>query len=85
MNWTEKEYAWERTYESGRIARDIEKYIPQRLSIAVSFTSIGDGYWIYLNDGWEAYDGGSDCHTIHEYRISDLKDAIKTIRRKERA
>lgn len=64
--------------------------IPKRLEDAVEFVTYrasygnsfndSDKYWIYLNEGWVAYDGGEDCRTIHENSIKALKAAIKTIR-----
>ena len=83
MESWEKEIRFERTYLSGLAATNICRYIPERLNESYDWaTTDSDGYWIYLNDGYTAYDGGSDCGTIHEYSISDLKKAIKTIRKK---
>ena len=80
MDWFEKEEAYDRIYASGKQAKDLWQYIPSKLSGAVSHCDISlDGYWIYLNEGWSAYDHGKDCGIIHEYNIPDLKDAIKTI------
>ena len=63
--------------------------IPKRLEDAVDFVDLrsngeDDPYWIFLKEGWVSYDGGSDCGTIHERTVKDLKAAIKTIRRGER-
>lgn len=81
MEWYEKEERWEKNLRQGRIARDIWKYIPKKIEHAVDGVSVNSaGYWIYLKDGFRAYDGAEDCGQIHEYLISDLKDAIKTIR-----
>lgn len=85
MEWYEKEDQWERTLSAGRQVKDIWKYIPSRLIDAVNETEIDiDGYWVYLADGYVAYDGGEDCTTIHEYNVSDLKAAIKTIRKENK-
>ena len=82
MEWWEKEVAYEKAYSSGRQAKDLWKYIPEKLTEAVDETDVDlDGYWIYLKEGWLAYDGGEDCKQIHEYTITDLKAAIKTIRK----
>ena len=68
----------------------IWKYIPKRLEDAIDdveyrgFVEEGDAkYWVYLKDGWVAYDGGNDCKTILAVTIKELKEAIKTIRRME--
>ena len=83
-DWFEKEYDYEQLYASGRQAKNIWKYIPASISFRVAEAfSDSDGYWIYLDSRSTAYDGGEDCGVIHEYTIADLKDAIKTIRRKE--
>lgn len=82
MEWYEKEEQWERTFSAGRQIKDIWKYIPHRLSEAVDETEVSpSGYWIYLADGYVAYDGAEDCRTIHEYNLADLKAAIRTIRK----
>lgn len=87
MEFWEKEEAYEELYRHGRQAKDIYKYIPDKFIKGVTNAfSDEDGYWIWLDHedgGWVAYDGGSDCGMIHEYNITDLKKAIKTIRRKE--
>ena len=84
MEWFEKESAYAERYASGKIATNLWKFIPAKLDEAVydAFAD-ADGYWIYLNSeaGWRAYDHADDCGLIHEYTISDLKDAIKTIER----
>lgn len=78
--WWEKEVAFQLAYERGTTAKDLWRYIPQRLMAAVDacFTDL-DGYWVYLAPGWAAYDHDSDCGVIREYTIRDLLDAIKTI------
>ena len=82
MEWWEKENAYEQAFLRGRVSYDLWKYIPDKLSSAIHCTETStDGYFIYLNYGWRAYDGGEDCGIIHEYTIADLKDAIKTIRK----
>lgn len=35
-----------------------------------------DGYWVYLHEDWLS---GDDCHTIHEYTIGDVFDAMKHV------
>jgi hypothetical protein len=85
MEWWEKEDRYERQYRSGRVARDLWKYIPKKVQEGVTDAlADSDGYWVYLGADWVAYDGGEDCGTIHEYTISDLIDAVKTIRRGKR-
>ena len=82
MEWWEKEYLYEKRYRNGKVSTNIWKYIPDRLDDAVDSAYVdGDGYWIYLNDGYTAYDGGEACGIIHTYTVSDLKEDIKTIRK----
>lgn len=59
------------------------KYIPKKYHEAVDWVSVLEGYWIYLAEGWRAYDHAEDCGIIHEYNIADLKEAIKTIEKCE--
>ena len=76
MEWWEKELAYEQTYASGRQAKDLWKYIPQKLREAVDDVGVdSDGYWIYLNEGWNM-DGE---RVIHTYTILDLKEDINDI------
>lgn len=78
MEWWKKEYQFEQTFNSGRHAKNLWKYIPERLTDAIDDTAVdSDGYWIYLNDGWNE-DGE---RTIHVYNITDLKNAIKGIQK----
>ena len=82
MEWEDKGYAYASIYQSGRQAKDIWKYIPYKYWECIEDAVInGDGYWIYLEKGWVAYDGAEDCGMIHEYNIADLKNAIKSIRK----
>lgn len=82
MKSWEKEAAYERTYRSGRQVKNLWKYIPKKVWSGVAdATTDSDGYWIWLEAGWTAYDGGSDCGVIHEYNIKDLREAVKTIRK----
>lgn len=83
--WWEKEDAYKILFESGRQAKDLYKYIPEKFMEGVTDAfSNEDGYWIYLDKCHVAYDGSVDCGMIHEYSIKDLKAAIKTIRKGER-
>lgn len=85
MGWGEKEAAYEKAYRQGRQAKDIYKYIPDKyLGGVTNAFSDSDGYWIWLDEDYVAYDGGEDCGMIHEYNIADLKTAIKTIRKGRR-
>lgn len=73
---------FETRFNQGNRSYDISKYIPKKLydAGAIQHACIdSDGYWIYLNEGWHAYDGADDCATIHECTIKDLKDAVKGI------
>ncbi len=40
-----------------------------------------DGYWIYLNYGYISTE--TQCGTIHEYTLADLRKQLKTIRKIE--
>ena len=80
MEAWKKEVAFERASRAGNVSNGIWKYIPKKFYSAVSDCSVdSDGYWVYLNKGWTAYDHDVDCGIIHEYTIADLKAAIKTI------
>ncbi len=84
MEWYEKEQAFADRLNSGKISADIWRYIPKKLMGCIEDAYINDdGYWIYLAEGYTAYDGGSDSSTIHEYMIADLREAIKSIRKVE--
>lgn len=78
--WFEKETEYESRWRSGRIPTNIWKYIPgkHRTGVMNAFAD-SEGYWIWLNDGYRAYDHAEDCGIIHEYTIEDLRAAIKTI------
>ena len=81
LSWEEKSYYFEKRYFQGRYSKDLWKYIPNNIVDAVNDVYVNqDGYWIGLHPGYTAYDGGVEGHTIHEYLIEDLKQAIKTIR-----
>lgn len=85
MEWYEKEDAFHKVYASGRHAKDLWQYIPEKYAEAISGCHVdSDGYWIYLEQGWAAYDHAEDCGIIHEYNIADLKAAVKTIARANR-
>lgn len=83
MSFADIEISYRDRYDRGQIPSDIYKYIPKKYSQAVKNAfADSDGYWIWLNNeegGWRAYDGGEDCGTIHEYTITGLREAIKTI------
>lgn len=62
-------------YRKGAVSNDVWQYIPQKVSGSVSKAfADADGYWIYFVDC-------EGCGTIHEYTVTGLKDAIKTIRK----
>ena len=84
--WEERSQAFEDSYESGRTAKDIWKYIPKRLldsgAVATCFAD-SEGYWVQLDfeeGGWRAYDYDDDCGIIHEYTIKELREALKTVK-----
>lgn len=59
-----------------------DKFIKAVEDVYISPNEDDKKYWIYLKEGWVAYDGGDDCGIILEDTIKDLKAAIKTIRHK---
>ena len=78
---TKQERFWMSRGERGK-ATDLWRYIPQKYWDAISdCDSNEDGYWVYLEEGYRAYDGGEDCKQILCYTIADLKKDIKTIRK----
>ena len=66
------------------MAKAIIDYIPKtkREAIRDAYRD-SDGYWICLNEGWEATRTDSGCQTIHEDTIADLKYQIAGIQRVE--
>lgn len=85
-DYYEKETEYCERFRQGRTARDIWKYIPKKVQEGVTNAfADSDGYWVLLDyeeGGWVAYDGGEDCGIIHDYTLEDLKESIKTIRKK---
>ena len=80
--WEDKATAYEENYRAGRTAKCIWTYIPAKYCDAIEYAWIdSDGYWVHLNSEYRAYDNGEDCTYIHEYTITDIKEALKTIRR----
>ncbi len=63
---------------------DLLKYVPlsKRDSVRDAYVDC-DGYWICLNEGWEASRMDAGCRTIHEDTISDLRYQISGIRKCE--
>ena len=60
----------------------ILKYIPKNKMAAIRKCYIdSDGYWIILNDGYEASRVDNRCSTIHEWTIKDLRYQIAGIRK----
>ena len=58
----------------------IMKYIPKSKIDAVSTAWIDDdGMWIILKEGWSADRMDSNCRTIHEEYIKDLRYQIAGI------
>ena len=59
----------------------IWKYIPKKYHDAIDFAhKDSDGYWVYLKQGYRAYDLAEDCGIIHTYTIKDMREDLKTIR-----
>ena len=60
----------------------IMRYVPKSKKEAVRDAYRDcDGFWICLNDGWEASRTDSGCRTIHEDDIKNLRYQIAGIRR----
>lgn len=60
--------------------RNIMKYIPKSKHETIHGAWKDDeGYWIMLNEGWNADNTDMDCRTIHEDRIKDLRYQIAGI------
>ena len=80
MDWARKEELFETRFANGTTSKDIWQYVPRNVYSTIDDADVDcDGYWLYLASGFRAYDLGADCTIIHEYTISDLKEAIKTI------
>ena len=62
----------------------IIKYVPlyKRSGIKDAWRD-SDGYWITLKEGWNAYRMDSDCRTIHEDTINQLRWQIAGIAKSE--
>lgn len=61
----------------------IMKYVPKTKREAIRDAwRDGDGFWITLNDGWNADRMDTNCRTIHEDTIADLRFQIAGITRK---
>lgn len=60
----------------------ILKYVPKSKIEAISDAYRDeDGYWICLNEGWNASNMDTVCRTIHEDTIKELKYQIAGIKR----
>ena len=80
ITWEERGFLFEKKFHEGKCSKDIDRYIPSKAWDAIDGTEADDtGYWIFLASGYRAYDHFEDCRVIHEYTISELKEAIKTI------
>lgn len=61
---------------------NIMKYVPKGKQAAIRDAYRDeDGFWICLNEGWEASRTDSGCRTIHEDTIPDLRYQIAGIQR----
>ena len=62
--------------------QQIMNYIPRSKQAAVyDAWEDSDGIWIMLNEGWNADRMDSQCRTIHEDTVKDLRYQIAGIRR----
>ena len=60
----------------------IMRYVPaSKLGAIRDAYKDQDGYWICLNENWEASNTDTGCHVIHEDTIKDLRYQIAGIRR----
>lgn len=60
----------------------ILKYVPKsKLAAIRDAYRDDDGYWICLNDGWEAINTDDGATTIHEDTVKELRYQIAGIRR----
>ena len=75
----EKERNFEDRYRRGAVCSDLYNLIPERLksagAIAEAFVD-SDGYWIYLEHGWNC----DEDIVIHAYTTADIIDAVKMIK-----
>ena len=64
-----------------RTKEQILRYVPKsKLAAIYDAWEDSDGMWIMLNDGWNADRMDYNCHTIHEYNVTDLRYQIAGIR-----
>lgn len=77
--WWEKEAEFEQRWRNKTYCKDPGKYVPAKLRFtAVDEATVDpDGYWVYLNEGWNM-DGD---RIIHAHTIADLVSDIKRIRK----
>lgn len=62
--------------------KKIMKYVPKSKITAIRDAyKDDDGYWMTLNDGWEASNTDCGCRTIHEDTINELRYQIAGIRK----
>ena len=60
----------------------IMKYVPKSKVNAIRDAyKDDDGYWMTLNDGWEASNTDYGCRTIHEDTVKELRYQISGIRK----
>lgn len=65
-----------------RIEINILKYVPKSKLPAIKSIYVDtDGYWIVLNDGWNATRTDERCKVIHEDTIKNLRYQIAGIER----
>lgn len=62
------------------VYESVMRYVPKRKIKAIKEVwRDEDGYWIILNEGWNADRMDFRCHTIHEDTIPDLRYQIAGI------
>lgn len=60
----------------------ILSYVPKSKQAAIRDAyHDDDGYWLCLKEGWEATRMDSECHTIHEDTILQLRYQIAGIKK----
>jgi hypothetical protein len=50
---------------------------PDKISEIGDESGSGDGYWVYLRNGWRC--GQSETHAVHEWNMKDLLGAFRSV------
>lgn len=80
LEWEEKWQIFSDRFYAGKVSEDLYNYIPLKYWDAIYHVNVDeDGYWVWLKSGYRAYDHAEDCGYIREFRICDIKGALKGI------